>query len=60
VASALRVSVATFSSLVMFSVITSLFLWYFLSSEKISWREGTVLLLMYFLFLTITFSGYKA
>ena len=60
VASALRVSVATFSSLVMFSVITSLFLWYFLSSEKISWREGTVLLFMYFLFLTITFSGYKA
>lgn len=60
VASTLRVSVATFSSLVMFSVITSLFLWYFLSSEKIGWREGTVLLFMYFLFLTITFSGYKA
>ena len=60
VASTLRVSVATFSSLVMFSVITSLFLWYFLSSEKISWREGTMLMFMYFLLLTITFSGYKA
>jgi cation:H+ antiporter len=48
--------VAAFSNLVVFSVITSLFLWYFLSSEKISWREGALLLVLYALFLTISFS----
>jgi len=58
-ASTLRVNMAAFSNLVMFSLITNLFLWYFLSSEKISWREGAVLLFMYFLFLTISFGGYK-
>lgn len=60
-ASSLRVEIVpTFSNLVMFSVITSLFFWYFLSSEKISWREGAVLVFMYFLFLTISFGGYKS
>jgi len=59
-ASTLRVNMAAFSNLVMFSLIANLFLWYFLSSEKISWREGAVLLFMYFLFLTISFGGYKA
>jgi cation:H+ antiporter len=59
-ASSLRVEIVpTFSNLVMFSVITSLFLWYFLSSERISWREGAVLVFMYFLFLTISFGGYE-
>jgi len=55
----LRIDLAAFSSLVMFSVITSLFLWYFLSSERISWREGAVLVFMYFLFLTISLGGYR-
>ena len=59
-ASSLRVDIVpTFSNLVMFSVITSLFLWYFLSSEKISWREGALLLVLYALFLIISFSGYR-
>jgi Ca2+/Na+ antiporter len=43
----------------MFSVIANMFLWYFLSSERISWREGVVLLFMYFLFLVISFGGIK-
>lgn len=60
VASTLRVNMAAFSNLVMFSLITNLFLWYFLSSERISWREGAVLVFMYFLFLTISFGGYKS
>lgn len=56
-ASPLSVDVATaFSSLVVFSVITSLFLWYFVSSKKISWREGALLLVLYALFLIISFS----
>jgi len=59
VASTLMVNMAAFSNLVMFSLIANLFLWYFLSSERISWREGAVLLFMYFLFLTISFGGYK-
>lgn len=59
IASPLRVDVAAFSNLVMFSVITSLFLWYFLSSERISWKEGAVLLFMYFLFLAVSLGGYR-
>ncbi|MEM3622923.1 MAG: sodium:calcium antiporter [Candidatus Bathyarchaeia archaeon] len=58
-ASTLRVNMTAFSDLVMFSLITNLLLWYFLSSEKISWREGAVLLFIYFIFLTISFGGYK-
>jgi len=60
-ASPLNVDVAAaFSNLVVFSVITSLFLWYFLSSEKISWREGALLLVLYALFLIISFNGYRS
>lgn len=59
-ASTLRVNMAAFSNLVMFSLITNLFLWYFLSSERISWREGAVLLFMYLIFLITSFGGYKA
>jgi len=58
-ASPLRINMAAFSNLAMFSLITNLFLWYFLSSEKISWREGAVLLFMYFVFLATSFGGYK-
>jgi cation:H+ antiporter len=57
--STLRVNMTAFSDLVMFSLITNLLLWYFLSSEKISWREGAVLLFIYFMFLTISFGGYR-
>jgi len=59
-ASPLNVNMRAFSNLVMFSLMTNLFLWYFLSSEKISWREGAVLLFMYSMFLVISFGGYKA
>lgn len=59
-ASTLIVNMAAFSNLVMFSLITNLFLWYFLSIERISLRESAILLFMYFLFLTISFGGYKA
>jgi cation:H+ antiporter len=59
VSSPLTVDMAAFSNLVLFSLITNLFLWYFLSSEKITWREGSVLLFIYILFLTISFGGYR-
>jgi cation:H+ antiporter len=54
-----RVVMTAFSNLIMFSLITNLFLWYFLSSERISLREGAVLLFMYCVFLTVSFGGYK-
>jgi cation:H+ antiporter len=60
VASNFVVNIAAFSKLAMFSLIVNLFLWYFLSSEKISWRESAVLLFMYFIFLTVSFGGYEA
>jgi cation:H+ antiporter len=59
IASPLRIDMAAFSSLAMFSLITNLFLWYFLSNERISWREGAVLLIMYAIFLATSFSSYK-
>jgi cation:H+ antiporter len=59
IGSPLAVNMAAFSHLVMFSLITNLLLWYFLSSERISWREGTILLVMYGVFLATSFGGYK-
>jgi cation:H+ antiporter len=59
IGSPLAVNMAAFSHLVMFSLITNLLLWYFLSSERISWREGTILLVMYGIFLATSFGGYK-
>ncbi|MEM3626689.1 MAG: sodium:calcium antiporter [Candidatus Bathyarchaeia archaeon] len=59
ISSPLMVNMAAFSNLIMFSLIINLLLWYFLSSERISWREGAILLFMYFVFLTVSFGGYK-
>jgi cation:H+ antiporter len=53
----LAVNMAAFSHLVMFSLITNLLLWYFLSSERISWREGAILLIMYAVFLATSYGG---
>jgi cation:H+ antiporter len=55
-ASPLNVNMAAFSNLAIFSLITNLFLWYFLSSEKLTWREGAVLLFIYAAFLATSFS----
>ena len=59
VASPLPIQMTAFSDLAIFSLITNLILWYFLSSEKLSWRESAVLLFMYFLFLAVSFGGLK-
>jgi cation:H+ antiporter len=58
--SPLTVNMAAFSNLAMFSLITNLFLWYFRSSEKLSWREGALLLVLYAVFLVTSFGGYRA
>ncbi|MEM2915208.1 MAG: hypothetical protein QXH91_07405, partial [Candidatus Bathyarchaeia archaeon] len=59
VGSQLALNVASFSNLVLFSLMTNLVLWYFMSSERIGRREGIILLFMYALFLTVSFGGYK-
>jgi len=57
VASPLSVNMAAFSKLAIFSLITNLLLWYFLSSEKLTWREGAVLLSVYSIFLMTSFTS---
>ena len=43
-----------FQNLIIFSIVTNLFFWYFLSREKIGWREGVIFLFIYGLFLATT------
>jgi len=40
-----------FLDIVVFSLIANLLLWYFLSMERLGWREGAILLFIYMLFL---------
>jgi cation:H+ antiporter len=54
VASRLTINMSAFSNVALFSLITNLLLWYFLSNERIGRREGTVLLFLYALFLAIS------
>ena len=54
VASTLTINMSAFSNVAIFSLITNLLLWYFLSNERVGRREGTVLLFLYALFLAIS------
>lgn len=54
-----RVNMAAYSSLVMFSIMANLLLWYFLSGERIGWRESLILLFMYALFITTSLGIYQ-
>jgi cation:H+ antiporter len=60
VASPLNVNMTAFANLAMFSLMSNLLLWYFLSNEKTGRKEGAVLLFMYFLFLAISLGTYRA
>ena len=55
--SPLTVHIGAFSNLAIFSLIANLFLWYFLADERMSWREGVVLLILYAMFLVVSFGG---
>jgi Ca2+/Na+ antiporter len=57
IATPFRVDMEAFSDLIVFSLITNLVLWYFISSERIGRREGIVLLVIYAVFLAISFGG---
>jgi cation:H+ antiporter len=54
IGSPVQLDMSIFQNLVIFSIITNLFFWYFLSREKISWQEGVVFLSIYALFLATT------
>lgn len=47
----LTMNMLVFQNLVIFSLITNLFFWYFLSMGRLSWKEGAILLFIYILFL---------
>jgi cation:H+ antiporter len=51
IASPLTINMSAFSNVALFSLITNLLLWYFLSNERIGRREGAILLFLYALFL---------
>ena len=59
IASPLNVSITAFSNLALFSLIVNLFLWYFLGSGKMSWREGAIFLALYAAFLVVSFGGFN-
>jgi len=52
--SPLTMNMLVFQNLVIFSLITNLFFWYFLSMGRLGWKEGAILLFIYVLFLAIS------
>ncbi len=52
-----KVNMVLFMDLITFSVVANLSLWYFLSIERMRWKEGAVLLFIYALFLVKMFGG---
>ena len=47
----LTIDIGAFTNIAVFSLIANLFLWYFLSGERVCWKEGTVLVALYLIFL---------
>jgi Ca2+/Na+ antiporter len=47
-------NITFFTDLVIFSLIANILLWYFLSIERLGWKEGAILVSIYILFLAIT------
>ncbi|MEM2081873.1 MAG: hypothetical protein QW744_06370 [Candidatus Bathyarchaeia archaeon] len=56
-ATAFGIDASGFSNVALFSLMANLLLWYFLSGEKMGWREAAILLFMYGLFLAISFGA---
>jgi cation:H+ antiporter len=54
IGSPMILNMSVFQNLIIFSIITNLFFWYFLSREKIGWKEGALFLAIYVLFLATT------
>jgi cation:H+ antiporter len=54
IGSPLSLNMSVFQNLIIFSIITNLFFWYFLSRGQMTWREGTIFLFIYILFIVTT------
>jgi cation:H+ antiporter len=52
------INIGAFTNVAIFSLIGNLFLWYSLSGERICWREGVVLVILYLVFLFTSFRQY--
>ena len=52
------INIGAFTNVAVFSLIANLFLWYFLSGDRVCWREGAVLVVLYLTFLVTSFRGY--
>lgn len=57
--SPLTMNMLVFQNLVIFSLITNLFFWYFLSMGRLSRKEGAMFLFIYILFLATTFGVFQ-
>jgi cation:H+ antiporter len=53
-------NMTSYSSLFIFSVMANLFVWFFLSHERLGWKEGVILVFIYAVFLIISFGGYRS
>ncbi len=54
IGSPVTMNMGVFQNLIIFTIIANLFFWYFLSREKIGWKEGAIFLFIYALFLATT------
>lgn len=54
IGSPLIMNLFAFQGVIIFALISNLFLWYFLSMGKLSWKEGAILIFIYLLFLANT------
>jgi cation:H+ antiporter len=54
IGTSITLNMDVFQNLVIFSILTNLFFWYFLSRETISWKEGAIFLFIYILFIVTT------
>ena len=52
------INIGAFTNVAIFSLIGNLFLWYTLSGDRICWREGVVLVILYLVFLFTSFRQY--
>ncbi len=52
-----NVNVSAFSDLIVFSLIANILLWYMMQNTNVSRREGIILLVIYSIFLAISFSS---
>jgi cation:H+ antiporter len=52
--SPLNINMNVYLNLIIFSIVTNTFFWYFLSRKTITWKEGVVFLVIYALFIATT------